>query len=106
MRDLHVLSCYLRLRSAIRAILRNVSAVTPPRAATFIPARVALTNWPPRGDRRLCTNGGAGLVLIGQEGGAEAEIPMAFRFLFVRSNEAALAKAAHGLDEAAALVHH
>jgi hypothetical protein len=31
---------------------------------------------------------------------------MASRFLFVRANEAALAKAAHGLDEAAALVHH
>jgi hypothetical protein len=51
-------------------------------------------------------NGGAGLVLIGQDGRADAEIPVASRFLFVRSNEAALAKAAHGLDEAAALVHH
>jgi hypothetical protein len=50
-------------------------------------------------------NGGAGLILIGQDGSAEAEIPVASRFLFVRSNEAALAKAAHGLDEAAALVH-
>jgi hypothetical protein len=51
-------------------------------------------------------NGGAGLVLIGQDGRADAEIPVASRFLFVRSNEAALATAAHGLDEAAALVHH
>ncbi len=51
-------------------------------------------------------NGGAGLVLIGQDGSADAEIPVASRFLFVRSNEAALAKAVHGLDEAAALVHH
>ena len=51
-------------------------------------------------------NGGAGLVLIGQDGSADAEIPVASRFLFVRSNEAALAKAFHGLDEAAALVHH
>jgi hypothetical protein len=51
-------------------------------------------------------NGGAGLVLIGQDGRADAEIPVASRFLFVRSNEAALAKAAHGLDEAAALVQH
>ena len=51
-------------------------------------------------------NGGAGLVLIGQDGSADAEIPVASRFLFVRSNEAALAKAAHGLDEAAAFVHH
>src|SRR6267142_1117640 len=51
-------------------------------------------------------NGGAGLVLIGQDGSADAEIPVASRFLFVRSNEAALAKAVHGLDEAAALVRH
>ena len=51
-------------------------------------------------------NGGAGLVLIGQDGSADAEVPVASRFLFVRSNAAALAKAVHGLDEAAALVHH
>ena len=51
-------------------------------------------------------NGGAGLVLIGQDGSADAEIPVASRFLFVRSNEAALAKAVRGFDEAAALVHH
>jgi hypothetical protein len=51
-------------------------------------------------------NGGAGLVLIGRDGSADAEIPAASRFLFVRSNEAALAKAVHGVDEAAALVHH
>ena len=46
-------------------------------------------------------NGGAGLILISQDGGADAEIPVACRFLFVRSNEVASAK---GLDEAAALV--
>jgi hypothetical protein len=40
-------------------------------------------------------NGGAGLVLIGRDGSADAEIPVASRFLFVRSNEA-LAKAVHG----------
>ena len=51
-------------------------------------------------------NGGAGLVLIGQDGSADAEIPVASRFLFMRPNEAALAKAAHGLDAAAALVPH
>jgi hypothetical protein len=51
-------------------------------------------------------NGGAGLILIGQDGSADAEISVASRFLFVRSNEAALAKAAHGLDEAATLVRH
>jgi hypothetical protein len=37
-------------------------------------------------------NGGAGLVLIGRDGRADAEIPVASRFLFVRSHEAALAK--------------
>jgi hypothetical protein len=41
-------------------------------------------------------NGGAGLVLVGRDGHAEAEIPVAARFLFVRSNEAALAKAVRG----------
>ncbi|OCK59843.1 hypothetical protein [Bradyrhizobium sp. LMTR 3] len=41
-------------------------------------------------------NGGAGLVLIGRDGSADAEIPVASRFLFVRSNEAALAKAGLG----------
>jgi hypothetical protein len=51
-------------------------------------------------------NGGAGLILISQDGSADAEIPVVSRFLFVRSKEAALAKAAHGLDEAAARIHH
>jgi hypothetical protein len=37
-------------------------------------------------------NGGAGLVLIGRDGSADAEIPVAARFLFTRSNEVALAK--------------
>jgi hypothetical protein len=50
-------------------------------------------------------NGGAGLVLIGRDGSADAEIPVTSRFLFVRSNEAALAKAVHGVGEAAALGH-
>jgi hypothetical protein len=51
-------------------------------------------------------NGGAGLVLIGRDGNADAEIPVAARFLFVRSNEAVLTKAVRGVDEAAALDHH
>jgi len=51
-------------------------------------------------------NGGAGLVLIGRDGNADAEMPVAARFLFVRSNEAVLAKAVRGVDEAAALDHH
>jgi hypothetical protein len=50
-------------------------------------------------------NGGAGLVLIGRDGSADAGIPVDSRFLFVRSNEAALAKAVRGIDEAAALGH-
>jgi hypothetical protein len=36
-------------------------------------------------------NGGAGLILISQDGSADAEIPVVSRFLFVRSKEAALA---------------
>jgi hypothetical protein len=40
-------------------------------------------------------NGGAGLVLIGRDGSAEAPISMATRFVFVRSNEAVLAKSVH-----------
>jgi hypothetical protein len=48
-------------------------------------------------------NGGAGLILIGQDGSADAQISVVSRFLFVRSNEAALAE---GLEQTAALVHH
>jgi hypothetical protein len=44
-------------------------------------------------------NGGAGLILIGQDGSADAQISAASRFLFVRSNKAALAQG----REAAAL---
>jgi hypothetical protein len=51
-------------------------------------------------------NGGAGLILIGQDGSADAEISVASRFLFVRSKEAILAKAANTVFEAAAPVHH
>jgi len=48
-------------------------------------------------------NGGAGLILIGQDGSADAQISVASRFLFVRSNEAA---STNGFGEAAALVDH
>jgi hypothetical protein len=49
-------------------------------------------------------NGGTGLILIGQDGSADAEIAVASHILFLRSNEAA---PADGLSkEAAALVHH
>jgi len=49
-------------------------------------------------------NGGAGLILIGQDGSADAEISVVSRFLFVRANDVASAKPAHVLDEAAAPV--
>ncbi len=45
-------------------------------------------------------NGGAGLVLIGQDGRDDAEIPVTSRFLFARSNEPATGD---GLETAAAL---
>ena len=38
-------------------------------------------------------NGGAGLILIGQDGSADAQIPVASRFVFVRSHETAPAEA-------------
>ncbi len=41
----------------------------------------------------VVANGGEGLVLIGRDGSAGAEIPAASRFLFVRSSGAELAKA-------------
>jgi hypothetical protein len=39
-------------------------------------------------------NGGAGLIIVGQDGSADAQIPVACRFLFVRPMEAVLI---HGL---------
>ncbi|KJC54455.1 hypothetical protein UB31_05030 [Bradyrhizobium sp. LTSP849] len=45
-------------------------------------------------------NGGAGLILIGQDGGADTQISVASRFVFMRTNEAAPAEA----PEAVALV--
>jgi hypothetical protein len=41
-------------------------------------------------------NGGAGLVLIGQDGSADAEIHLATRFLFVHSKKVELAKTVQG----------
>jgi hypothetical protein len=66
----------------------------------------AIKTWKGEPVILVVANGGAGLVLIGQHGGADAEIPRASRFLFVRSNESILAKAGRGLDEAAALFRH
>ena len=76
-----------------------------PMGEFLIIAMVPIETW--MGEPVILTvaNGGAGRILIGQDGSADTEIPVASRFLFVRSNEAVLAKAAHGLDEAAALVH-
>jgi hypothetical protein len=45
-------------------------------------------------------NGGAGLILIGQDGSADAQIPVASRFVFVRTHGAAPA----GAPEAVSLV--
>ncbi|MBR0955137.1 hypothetical protein [Bradyrhizobium canariense] len=47
-------------------------------------------------------NGGAGLILIGRDGSADAEIPVASRFVFVRSHETAAAEE----QEAVTLVGH
>jgi hypothetical protein len=72
----------------------------------FLIAMEPIKTW--KGEPVILTvaNGGAGLVLIGRDGSAGAEIPVASRFLFVRSNEAALAKAVHAVDEVAARGHH
>jgi hypothetical protein len=69
----------------------------------FLIAMEPIKTW--KGDPVILAvaNGGAGLVLIGQDGSADAEIPVASRFLFVRSNEAALAKAVRGGAEAVTL---
>jgi len=72
----------------------------------FLIAMEPIKTWQGKPVILTVANGGAGLVLIGQDGSADAEIPVASRFLFVRPNEAALAKAAHGLNEAAPLVPH
>ncbi|WP_371932944.1 hypothetical protein [Bradyrhizobium sp. CCGUVB23] len=47
-------------------------------------------------------NGGAGLILIGQDGRADADIPAMSRIVFVRSIKAALTQ---GIGEAAAVAH-
>jgi hypothetical protein len=70
----------------------------------FLIAMEPIKTWQGKPIILTVANGGAGLVLIGQDGSAGAEIPVTSRFLFMRPNEAALAKAGHGLDEAAALV--
>ena len=50
----------------------------------------------------IVANGGAGLILIGQDGNADAQISVRSRFLFVQSNKLAPAEG----PEAAAFVNH
>jgi hypothetical protein len=59
-----------------------------------------ITTW--KGDPVILNvaNGGAGLILIGQDGSADAQISVASRFVFVRTNGAAPA----GTPEAVSLV--
>jgi hypothetical protein len=59
-----------------------------------------ITTW--KGDPVILNvaNGGAGLILIGQDGSADAQIPVASRFVLVRTNGAAPA----GPPEAVSLV--
>jgi hypothetical protein len=56
------------------------------------------------GERVILTvaNGGAGLVLIGQDGSPDAQISVASRFLFARSNKTPPAEG----QVAATLFHH
>jgi hypothetical protein len=72
----------------------------------FLIAMDPIKTWTGESVILAVANGGAGLLLIGRDGSADAQIPVASRFLFVRPNEAALAKAARGRDETAVLVRH
>ena len=71
----------------------------------FLIAMEPIRRWTGEPVILTVANGGAGLALIGRDGSADAEIPVASRFLFVRSNEAALARAVRGVDEIAARGH-
>lgn len=61
----------------------------------FLIGMVPIKTWTGEPVILAVANGGAGLVLVGRDGSSDAEIPAAARFLFVRSNEAELAKAAY-----------
>ena len=71
----------------------------------FLVAMEPIETW--KGEPVILTvaNGGAGLVILGRDGRADAPIPVGSRFLFARSNDDAWAKAARGFDEAAASLH-
>jgi hypothetical protein len=84
----------LRLQYPDQPLGEFLIAMEPINAWTGVPVILTVANF------------GAGLVLVGRDGSADAQIPVASRFLFVRSNEAALPKSARGLDEAAAFAPH
>jgi hypothetical protein len=69
----------------------------------FIVAMNPIKTWSEEPIILTVANFGAGLILIGRDGRTDAGISIASRFLFVRSGEAALARASHGLDDAATL---
>ena len=84
-----------------RSLRNSGSNILDQPIGEFLIGMEPIKTW--KGEPVILTvaNGGAGLVLIGRDGSADAEIPVAARFLFVRSNEAALAKAVRGVDETA-----
>ena len=49
----------------------------------------AIKTWEGKPVILTVANGGAGLIIIGQDGSTDAEISVASRILFLRSNEAA-----------------
>ena len=51
-------------------------------------------------------NGGAGLILIGQDGSPDAQVSVASRILFVRANQAVLTKAVQRGDETVSRGRH
>ena len=61
-----------------------------------------IRKWNGERDIIIVANGGAGLILIGQDGSAAAQISAASRFIFVRSTKAAPAEQ----QEAEALTPH
>ena len=62
----------------------------------FLIAMDPIKTWEGKPVILTVANGGAGLIILGRDGGADAQIPVGSRFLFVRSDEATLAKAAAG----------
>ena len=62
----------------------------------FLIGMAPIKTWAGKPVILTVANGGAGLVLVGSDGSADAEIPVTARFLFVRSNEVELAKAVRG----------